>query len=115
MIVVYAQQWGEKYRLLVEGHAGRDTEGSLVCAAVSALTGALVEYAKSSPACRYLRTTSDKGRVFLSCRMGLENAFEMTVGALAQLAAAYPQHIACHSIAGQYADAGTRDARAQNL
>ena len=99
MIAVYADHRGEKYRLLVEGHAGREGAGSLVCAAVSALTGALVEYAKSNPVCRYVRSASEKGRVFLSCRMGLENAFEMTVGALAQLAAAYPQHIVCHSAA----------------
>lgn len=100
MITVYADHRGEKYRLLVEGHAGREGAGSLVCAAVSALTGALVEYAKSNPVCRYVRTASDKGRVFLSCQMGLENAFEMTVGALMQLAAAYPRHIMRHSAAG---------------
>ena len=97
MIAVYADRVGEKYRLLVEGHAERDGEGSLVCAAVSALTGALVEYAKSSPVCRRLRTTGEKGRVFLSCRGGLENVFEMTLAALTRLAAAYPRHIVCHA------------------
>lgn len=94
MIAVYADKLGGKYRLLVEGHAGEDGEGSLVCAAVSALTGALVEYAKSNPACRHLRASVDKGRVFLSCRYGLGNAFDMTALALAKLAAIYPQHMA---------------------
>lgn len=94
MIAVYVDKRGEKYRLLVEGHAGEDSEGSLVCAAVSALTGALVEYAKSSPVCRHLRTTTHKGRVFLSCCDGLGNAFDMTALALAKLAASYPRHVA---------------------
>ena len=93
MIAVYADKRGEKYRLLVEGHAGENGDGSLVCAAVSALTGALVEYARNSPVCCRLRASVDKGRVFLSCRYGLGNAFDMTVLALAKLASLYPQHM----------------------
>lgn len=96
MIAVYADKREEKYRLLVEGHAEQAEEGKLVCAAVSALTGALLQYAKSSPVCRYVRATADKGQVFLSCRYGLENAFEMTVLALTELAFLYPRHIACY-------------------
>lgn len=96
MIEVYTDKQGEKYRLLVKGHAGQEEQGHLVCAAVSALTVGLVEYAKKSPTCRYLRTAADKGMVFLSCLYGLENAFEMTVLALGKLAAAYPQHITCY-------------------
>ena len=96
MIAVYADRRGEKYRLLVEGHAGGEERGRLVCAAVSALTGALVAYAKNNPVCHHVRAFTDKGKVFLSCRLGLENAFEMTVGARAELAAVYPQHMVFH-------------------
>lgn len=94
MITVYADKTGDKYRLLVEGHADKTRGGSIVCAAVSALAGALSSFAASRAACRYLRVSEERGRLFLSCRGGLENAFEMTVEALALLAASYPEHIA---------------------
>ena len=93
MIAVYATKRRDHYRLYVEGHAGSDGEGKLVCAAVSALTGALLHFAKERAACRHCRTSVEGGRAFLSCHGGLSNAFEMTVSALAELAEAYPAHM----------------------
>ncbi len=93
MIKIYATKQGEKYRLLVEGHAQKGTEGSLVCAAVSALMGALVSFATSHPACRYVRASLSRGNAFLSCRYGLNDTYAMTVSALRQLALEYPMHV----------------------
>ncbi|MBR2465084.1 MAG: ribosomal-processing cysteine protease Prp [Clostridia bacterium] len=94
MIKVYATKQGEKYRLLVQGHATKgQEEGSLVCAAVSALTGALVSFATSHPACRYVRASLSRGNAFLSCRSGLNEAYDMTVLALRQLALEHPMHV----------------------
>lgn len=93
MIKIYATKRGEKYRLLVEGHAKKEGGGSLVCAAVSALTGALVSFAKSHPACRYVRTSLARGNAFLSCKYGLNDTYDMTVSALQQLAMDYPMHV----------------------
>ena len=93
MIKVYATKQGEKCRLLVEGHAKSDGEGSLVCAAVSALTGALISFAASNPACRYVRASLSRGNAFLSCRSGLNDTYDMTVLALRQLALEYPMHV----------------------
>lgn len=94
MIRVYADRVGQKYRLLAKGHADDgDADGALVCAAVSALTGALLQFAKSRESCRFLRATMAHGYVFFSCRGGLKNAFEMIVAALSALARQYPRHI----------------------
>lgn len=94
MIRVYAERNGCKYRLLTEGHADmNDSEGALVCAAVSALTGALVQFAKGEQSCRFVRAAVSCGQVFLSCRGGLKNAFEMIVAALSALALQYPRHV----------------------
>ncbi|MBQ3064551.1 MAG: ribosomal-processing cysteine protease Prp [Clostridia bacterium] len=90
MITVYADRRGAKYRLLVQGHAGEGSEAPLVCAAVSALTGALLSFAEQEPRCRNKRLVMREGEVFLSCVGGLRGAFDMTVQALAALAAAYP-------------------------
>ncbi|MBR2312668.1 MAG: ribosomal-processing cysteine protease Prp [Clostridia bacterium] len=101
MIKIYATKQGEKYRLLVEGHAQKGTEGSLVCAAVSALAGALVGYATSNPACRYVRASLSRGNAFLSCRSGLNEAYDMTVLALRQLALEHPMHV-CFPCGGHF-------------
>ena len=94
MIRVYADRRGKKCRLLVLGHACSTPEGRLVCAAVSALTQALVSYAKNNPVCRHVRTNSEAGSLFLSCRSGLGGAFDMIAQALLQLADEYPQNVA---------------------
>ncbi|MBE6604825.1 MAG: ribosomal-processing cysteine protease Prp [Ruminococcaceae bacterium] len=94
MICIYADREGQKYRLLAKGHADDgDADGALVCAAVSALTGALLQFARSQESCRFLRATMSHGYVFFSCRGGLKNAFEMIVAALSALARQYPRHI----------------------
>lgn len=94
MIRVYADRRGQKYRLLAEGHADhKDEDASQVCAAVSALTGALVQFAKGQHACRFVRVSVAHGHVFFSCCGGLKNAFEMIVAALSALALQYPHHV----------------------
>lgn len=94
MIHVYADREGQKYRLLAQGHADDSvSDGALVCAAVSALTGALLQFARSRECCRFLRASMAHGHIFFSCRGGLKNAFEMTVAALSALAQQYPRHI----------------------
>ena len=93
MIRVYATKRGEKYRLFVTGHAEKTGEGSLVCAAVSALVEALVLFAEQNPACRYVRVGLDRGYAFLSCRYGLNDTFAMTVAALRRLADEHPTHL----------------------
>ena len=90
MIAVYADRRGAKYRLLVQGHAGEGEHAPLVCAAVSALTGALASYAEAAPRCHKQRISLREGEVFLSCIGGLRGAFDMTMQALEALAAAYP-------------------------
>ena len=93
MIRVYATKRGEKHRLLVEGHAGRSEQGTLVCAAVSALCEALGLFVGQCPDCRCVRMSTDRGYTFFSYRAGRGDAFDMTVGALRRLALEYPQHI----------------------
>ena len=93
MIAVYADRRGSKYRLLVQGHAGEGEVAPLVCAAVSALTGALTAFAENEPRCRRKRIALREGEVFLSCVGGLRGAFDMTMQALEMLAVTYPQYI----------------------
>ena len=93
MIAVYADRRGSKYRLLVQGHAGEGEDAPLVCAAVSALTGALTAFAENEPRCRRKRIALREGEVFLSCVGGLRGAFDMTMQALEMLAATYPQYV----------------------
>ena len=92
MIAVYADRRGAKYRLFVQGHAGEGAGAPLVCAAVSALTGALLSCAESEPRCRTKRILMREGEVFLSCVGGLRGAFDMTMQALEALALSYPEN-----------------------
>lgn len=92
MIAVYADRRGAKYRLLVQGHAGEGEKGPLVCAAVSALTGALAAFAQHEVRCHAKRISLREGEVFLTCVGGLRGAFDMTMQALEELAVSYPEH-----------------------
>lgn len=100
MIAVYADRRGAKYRLLVQGHAGEGEEAPLVCAAVSALTGALAAFAENEPRCRTKRISLCEGEMFLSCVGGLRGAFDMTMQALEALAVVYPKnfHRLCRTV-----------------
>ena len=93
MIKVYGSKRGERCRLYVEGHAGGGATGARICAAVSALTGALVSFARGREECRFLRYSLARGEIYLSCRGGLQNAFEMVWGALLELAREHPENI----------------------
>ena len=93
MIRVYAQRKGSRCRLLVEGHAAYSTENDIVCAGVSALTGALIRYARLSPACGHLRCYAKRGEAFLSCRGGLGAGFDLVLQGLCAIAEQYPAHV----------------------
>ena len=93
MIRIYADRRGDRYRLYVEGHAGEGATGARICAAVSALTGALVQFARERAECRFLRYSLARGQMYLSCRGGLQNAFEMVLGALLELAREHPESL----------------------
>ena len=91
MIEVYVERKGTRCRLYVVGHAAYAEGPDIVCAGVSALTGALLDYAERCGNCRHLRTSMERGRVFLSCHGGLGAAFDMTVQGLSAIAESYPQ------------------------
>lgn len=92
MIEVYAAQRGEKSRLFVTGHASEGPLRDQVCAAVSALSCALVFYADQSKDCRRLRYHMAPGEVFLSCH-GLGKGFEVIRTGLLSLAERYPEYV----------------------
>ena len=91
MIRVYAERQGARCRLFVEGHADHATGEDIVCAAVSALTGALVAFAAESPACRHLRWSVRRGELFLSCRGGLGVGFDIVMRGLRAIREQYPE------------------------
>ena len=93
MIRIYATKKASRYRLYLEGHADFAKKADIVCAAVSALTEALIGYAAESPACRHLRFSVKKGEAFLSCRGGLGAGFDMILRAYREIAAHYPRHV----------------------
>lgn len=90
MIRVFAKRRGGYYRLFVEGHAGYAPGHDIVCAGVSALTGALLALASTQAECRHLRTHAAKGELFLCCRGGLGKAYDATLLGLYGIAAQYP-------------------------
>jgi uncharacterized protein YsxB (DUF464 family) len=93
VIEVFAYRHGGYYRLFVTGHAGYHPGEDIVCAGVSALTGALIGYAEQSRECRHLRSVLRPGEAFLAVRGGLGAGFDMVVQGLARIAAAYPDHV----------------------
>ena len=98
MISVFSHRYKGNYRLYVKGHADFAPGNDIVCAGVSALVGALVAHAKKCPVCRHLRCRVQSGEVFLSCRGGLGVGFDVVVGGLAAIAAAYPDHVRVQTI-----------------
>ncbi len=99
MIEVFSYRHGGYCRLFVTGHANYNPGEDIVCAGVSALTGALVGYARQSPDCRHLRVSVRPGEVFLCVRGDLCAGFDMIVGGLCRIAAAYPDHVRVTSLA----------------
>ena len=97
MITVYADRAKDRCRLFVCGHAERGAEKDIVCAAVSALTSALVLQATGSATCRHVRYRMASGEVFLSCRGGLGAGFDLVLTGLSAIAAEYPDHVRIES------------------
>ena len=93
MIEVYARHVGECYRLYIEGHASNTPRGRVVCAGVSALALALLDFAEQNELCRHVRSFREPGKIFLFCREGLQAPFDMTVAALGKIAKNYPDEI----------------------
>ncbi|MBE6703233.1 MAG: ribosomal-processing cysteine protease Prp [Ruminococcaceae bacterium] len=92
MIRVYAWRQADRCRLFVLGHANSGAERDIVCAGVSALTGALVFQAVQSEYCRHTRYRMAPGEIFLSCR-GLGDGFETVISGLTAIARQYPAHL----------------------
>lgn len=92
MIEVYAQRHGTRCRLLVTGHAESGAQQDAVCAAVSALTAALVLYVLEKKTCRHVRYSMASGEVFLSCHDPGEG-FALVMRGLSAIAAEYPEHV----------------------
>ncbi len=76
--------------MLVQGHAEYNPGNDIVCAGVSALVGALAQYAAAHPHYRHVRCRMQKGDAFFACSDGAEDGFDMIVQGLAAIAAAYP-------------------------
>ena len=93
MIEIYAYRQGGKCRLCVNGHAEYFPGNDIVCAGVSALVGALAQYATTHPCYRQVRTYLQKGDAFFACGEGAADGFDMIVEGLAAIAAAYPDHV----------------------
>ena len=91
MIEILAYRQGGKCRLCVTGHAAYCPGNDIVCAGVSALVGTLVQYAREHY--RHVRCRMQAGDAFLAAGDGAEDGFDMIVGGLAAIAAAYPAHV----------------------
>lgn len=90
MIRVWAHRQGERCRLYVTGHADGGEERHVICAGVSALTGALILYAAAN--CRHARYYMASGEVFLSCPK-LGDGFEVVLQGLREIAKTYPDQV----------------------
>lgn len=90
MICVYAHRKGERCRLYVTGHADGGEERHVICAGVSALTGALILYAAAN--CKNARYSMASGEVFLSCP-ALGEGFEIVLQGLCEIAKTYPDQV----------------------
>ncbi len=97
MIEVFSYRQGGKCRLYVKGHAEYCPGNDIVCAGVSALIGALAQYADKHSHYRHVRCHMQKGDAFFACGDGAEDGFDMIVQGLAAIAAAYPAHVRVHS------------------
>ena len=96
MIEIYSHRRGGKCRLYVQGHAGYCPGNDIVCAGVSALIGALTQYASTHSHYRHVRCRVHKGETFFACGEGAADGFDMIVYGLAAVAAAYPDYVRVH-------------------
>ena len=91
MIEVFSYRNGGKCRLYLRGHAAYHPGNDIVCAGVSALFGALAQYAGNHY--RHVRCHIEAGNAFLAAGDGAKDGFDMTVQGLAAIAASYPEHV----------------------
>ena len=97
MIEIFSHRKGGKCRSFVTGHAEYCPGNDIVCAGVSALVCTLVQYATQSASYRRVRSHVQKGDAFFASADGAQDGFDMIVGGLAAIAAAYPDHVKVHS------------------
>lgn len=94
--VVY-REGAEEHLLTAEGHAGYGEPGhDIVCAAVSAVTGALATYMETyREEADYLDIFAEPGNVRVHCVGGawVARAFEMAFIGLCIAGKNYPQHV----------------------
>ena len=94
MIKTYARRAGDRFCLLVTGHAEANAEGGRVCAAVSVLVTMLIHHARESEACRHVRAHRESGSCSLSCTGDFGEIFERVLKTLDALAVGHPTHMA---------------------
>ena len=99
MIEVFSYRNGGKCRLYVCGHAAYHPGNDIVCAGVSALVGALAQYAARHY--RHVRCRLEEGNAFLAAGGGAEEGFDMAVQGLAAIAASYPDYVRVHATVTQ--------------
>lgn len=97
MIRIFAYRKGGCFRFYATGHAEYHPGEDVVCAGVSALTGALISYAASCADCRHLRWHCASGEAFLSCRGLARSVSDAILLGLSQIAAVYPEHVCVES------------------
>ncbi len=86
---------GSPNRLTLDGHAGYRPGEDIVCAAISALVYALIGYLDSCGAA-FEYDTGD-GFATVECE-GHEEAFDVVISGLSQLAEEYPSHVSLRCV-----------------
>lgn len=86
---------GSPNRLTLDGHAGYCPGEDIVCAAISALVYALIGYLDSCGAA-FEYDTGD-GFATVECE-GHEEAFDVVISGLSQLAEEYPAHVSLRCV-----------------
>ena len=87
---------GGKHTLSIKGHANYGENGKdIVCAGVSALVQALMEWVENNPYTADCVTIDDRtGEIIIACEGGedVSAVFEMATIGLGQISRAYPDH-----------------------
>lgn len=96
MIRVNYLQGDGSHRLCISGHAGYDNSGrDIVCAGVSSITCALVNYLTHRTLEHVVEVHAGSGEATIVCRCGglPDIAFDMALIGYLQFQANYPQHV----------------------
>lgn len=98
MIQISYCREGHRHRLTVEGHAGYAEYGQdIVCAGVSAVSFALLEYLQECSA-EITGVTGETGKLAITCMGGdgSDHAFGMALCGYRKIAENYPRYVEVH-------------------